>query len=330
MKNMKMTKKMITKKKITMAKNSIFFYYIFTILFTIPLYSNEQSLFEAIIRNDAQSVEYMIKHRADVTITNNEGLTLLHLVSDPRLALILIKNGADINATNRIGSTPLHWAVSRNYEIIAKLLLEFGADPNTPDNNGNTPLHFAINSNEEVILLLIRSGANVNAINNEGSTPLIEALVKNNNTHSKYLILAGAEDIKNKAGISPSILETLEKQDSLKDTLISGQVDPLIKEIFVENYPQAINLIVQNAPINNVDVNGNTPLHWAFNKKQRYLSQLLLQKNADYKAFNYNDQNPIDVLLDTRDDNFIQYIQDLLKDKTNFYDPKKKEKSLDK
>ncbi|MGL5956383.1 MAG: ankyrin repeat domain-containing protein [Brevinema sp.] len=302
--------------------NTLFTFII--ILINTTIYSQEQSLFEAIVRNDAPIVEYMIKRRADVTITNKEGLSLLHLVSDPQLALLLIKNGADINAKNRIGSTPLHWAVSRNYEMIAKLLLEFGADPNAPDNNGNTPLHFAINSNEEVILLLIRSGANVNAVNNEGSTPLIEALAQNNQTHSKYLILAGAEDIKNKAGISPSILETLENEDSLKESLISGQIDPLIKEIFVENYPQAINLITQNVPIDNTDVNGNTPLHWAFNKKQRYLSQLLLQKNANYEAFNYNDQNPLDVLLETEDTNFIQYIQDILKNKTNFYDPKKK------
>lgn len=305
---------------------------IFILLFiqTISIYAQYNSFFDAIVRNNVPLVEYMIKHRADVTMTNKDGLTPLHLVSDPNLALILIKNGADINSKNRTGSTPLHWAISRNQVTIAKLLIEFGADPNSPDNYGNTPLHLAVNSSEETILLLIRSGANVNAVNNIGSTPIIEALLQNNSSHSKYLLLAGAEDIKNNAGVSPSILETLEKKDSIKEGLVSGQIDPLIKEIFIENYAQAIRLIRQNIAIDNKDVNGNTPLHWAFNKKQRYISQLLLQKNADYQVFNYQDQSPIDVLLATKDTNFIQYVQELLKNETNFYDPNKVIKKVEK
>ena len=285
-----------------------------------PLFSQENSLFEAVVRNDGALVEYMIKHRADVTVTNSDGLTALHLVSDPKLGLTLIINGADINAKNRSGSTPLHWAISRNKESIAKLLIEFGANINSPDNLGNTPLHFAINSKEEMMLLLIRSGADVNATNKAGSTPIIEALLNNNNTHSKYLLLAGAENIKNNAGISPSILETLEANNSIKETLTSGQVDPIIKEIFVENFARAIELINQNSPIDGVDINGNTALHWAFNKKNRYIAKLLLDKKADYDAFNFDSETTLDVLLGTKDENFIKYIQDILKDETNFSD----------
>ena len=296
--------------------------YIYLLLIFTPitssLFSQDDSFFEAVTRNNVPLVEYMIKNRADITITNSDGLTALHLVSDPKLGLTLIINGADVNAKNRSGSTPLHWAVSRNKDSIAKLLIEFGANINSADNLGNTPLHFAINSKEELILLLIRAGANVNATNNNGSTPIIEALLKNNNTHSKYLLLAGAENIKNNAGISPSILETLEADNTIKEDLISGQVDPVIKEIFVENYAKAIELINQNEPIDAVDINGNTALHWAFNKKNRYISKLLLDKKADYNAFNFASETTIDVLLGTRDENFIKYIQDILKDETNF------------
>ena len=290
---------------------------IFTIS-TSPLFSQDNSFFEAVVRNNTALVEYMIKSRADVTVTNSDGLTALHLVSDPKLGLTLIINGADINAKNRSGSTPLHWAVSRNKASIAKLLIEFGANIDSADNMGNTPLHFAINSKEELILLLIRSGANVNATNNNGSTPIIEALLKNNNTHSKYLLLAGAENIKNNAGVSPSILETLEADNTIKENLISGQVDPIIKEIFVENYGRAIELINQGEAIDTVDIHGNTALHWAFNKKNRYISKLLLDKKADYNAFNFESETTIDVLLGTGDENFIKYIQDILKDETNF------------
>ena len=89
---------------------------------TSPSFGQDNSFFEAVVRNNRALVEYMIKNRADVTVTNSDGLTALHLVSDPKLGLTLIINGADINAKNRSGSTPLHWAVSRNKESIAKLL----------------------------------------------------------------------------------------------------------------------------------------------------------------------------------------------------------------
>ena len=301
-------------------KYLIYIYLSLTTFTTInsSLFGQDNSFFDAITRDDAKLVEYMIKHRADVAVTNSDGLTALHLVSNPQSALILIMNGANIDAKNRSGSTPLHWAVSRNKEPIAKLLIEFGADINVADNMGNTPLHFAINSKEELMFLLIKAGADVNATNNAGSTPIIEALLKNNNTHSKYLLLAGAEDIKNNAGISPSILETLESDNTIKETLISGQIDPIIKELFVENYARAIELINQNRPIDTIDIYGNTALHWAFSKKNRYISKLLLEKKADYNAYNFDSENTIDVLLATKDESFINYIQDILIDRTNF------------
>ncbi|MDK2817926.1 MAG: ankyrin repeat domain-containing protein [Spirochaetota bacterium] len=290
----------------------------FFLIITSNLFSQNSSFLEAVIRNNISLVEYMIKHRADVTVTNSDGLTALHLVSDPQIALILIINGADINARNRSGSTPLHWAVSRNKESLAKLLIEFGANIDSADDIGNTPLHFAINSKDELVLLLIRAGANINATNKLGSTPIIEALLKNNNTQSRYLLLAGAKNIKNNAGVTPSILDTLETENSIKDILVSEQVDPVIKEIFIENYPLAIQLIRQNKTINKVDVNGNTALHWAFNKKNRYISKLLLDKKANYTTINFDSQSPLDVLLATEDENFIKYIQEILKNKTNF------------
>ncbi len=286
-------------------------------------FAQTDTFFEAVSRNETNLAHYMIKHRADIKTPNEDGLTPLHVVQDAGLALALIQNGADVSATNRKGSAPLHWAVSRKHPEIVKVLLEFGADPDQPDNEGNTPLHFAVNSSEEVILLLLRSGADANAQNKAGSTPIIESLQKNNSAHSKYLILAGAEDIQNNAGIKPSILESMEKPDSLKPALLTGRVDPLIREIFVENYPRAIALIERDVPLYNIDVNGNSPLHWAFQKKERYISRLLLEKGADYRAYNFNDQTPIDVLIAGEDEDFIIYVQDLLKDATNFYPPAK-------
>lgn len=290
--------------------------------------NSNNSIFEAVIRNNTKSVEYMIKKGADPTVTDKNGMSLLHFVSDPSLALILLINGVDVNSSNRSGSTPLHWVVSQNREDIAKLLIAFGADINRKDNKGNTPLHYAISSTDKILLLLIKSNADVNIRNKEGNTPLVSALLQNNTNSFRYLILAGAENIKNNTGISPSILATIEKSPEIKLGLTSTALDPIIREIFVENYLAATTLINENTPIDNVDIYGNTALHWAFEKKNRDLTQLLLEKGADYSAFNYNDLNPIDVLLKTEDKDFIQYVQDLLKDKTNFYSTNEIEKTI--
>lgn len=291
--------------------------------FTTPVFSKTSALFQAIIQNNNKLVEYMLQNRVDITAKDKNGMTALHFVSDPYIALNLIKNGADVNAKNNFGSTPLHWSISRNNDIITSLLLEFGADVNSADNNGNTPLHTAINATDSIVLLLLTYNADVNATNKSGSTPTIEALLQNNSSYSKYLLLAGAEDLKNKVGVSPSVLETLESPVFNIATAESPNIDVLIKAIFLENYPQAITLINQNVPIDNTDVDGNTPLHWAFHKKNRYISQLLLQKDAPYDIYNQTDQTPIDILIETRDTNFIQYIQNILKDKTNFSNIKK-------
>ena len=99
-----------------MLKKSKKMYRLSLIIFSLLLglgnfYAQEQSsLFEAVIRNDKVLVDYMIRNRADVTAANRDGMTALHIVSDPNIAYSLILNGANINAANRAGSTPLHCA----------------------------------------------------------------------------------------------------------------------------------------------------------------------------------------------------------------------------
>lgn len=300
-----------------MKKILLIIFFLTNILYAKTIDENV-SLFDGITRGETALVEYMLKKRANVNATNIDGMSPLHLVSDLKLAQLLIINGADVNAKNRIGSTPLHWAISRELFDIAKLLIEYGADIDAQDNNGNTPLHFSVLKDDRLTLLLIRSGANVNITNKMGTTPLLTALSHGNIKTSTYLTLAGAKNIKNIEALSPTTFTSIDQSFEIKQVLETEDMDPLIKAIFIENYNLARQLILDGVDLQSQDINGNTALHWAFNKKNRYLAKLLLQKGANYNTFNTKDQSPLDVLQLLDDKSFIKYIQTLLIDKTNF------------
>jgi ankyrin repeat protein len=112
-----------------------------------------------------------------------------HSVSGPPLVdlaattKLLLDAGATVNITDNEGMTALHLlAGSRGarYELaeVTKLLLEAGARVNLKDNGGKTPLHHLASARvayaqlQDAIKLLLDAGAQVNLADNEGRTPL--------------------------------------------------------------------------------------------------------------------------------------------------------------
>lgn len=155
-------------------------------------------------RDDIAS--YLIDMGADVNARGVYGVTPLHVVAGPSLALKLLENGADIEAwSDTLGtplnaavldgmievaavliargarldardvhlSTPLHHAAGRGDVAFVRRLLAAGADPNAVNAPGFTPLHWAAgNGHEEVVALLLDGGANAQVRSREGRTPL--------------------------------------------------------------------------------------------------------------------------------------------------------------
>ena len=69
---------------------------------------------------------------------------------------LLLKKGADPNITNDDGLSPLHVAVNKQNISIVKLLLKYGANPNIKSKlYHQTPLHLAIKNNAYPIFLLL-------------------------------------------------------------------------------------------------------------------------------------------------------------------------------
>ncbi len=293
---------------------------IFLLSLVVLSYGQNITLLDTLIQNDVQASEFLINQKnVDVTMTNREGFTPLHFVSDIRLASLLLEKGADICATNQAGSTPLHWAVSRDKLDIVEFLIDNGANVDAVDNLGNTPLHLSVNASEDIMMLLLKSGANVDIANKAGSVPLIPSLEHDRFVHTRYLLLAGAKDIANTNGLKPSMLDSLVKKESLKETLIVGLLPfPIITEIFKENYSVAIEMIEDLEFIDEIDLNGNTPLHWAFKKKNYEISKLLIQKGVYYGDVNNDDESSVDILLQTKDKEFIKDMKDYLKENSDY------------
>uniref|UniRef100_A0A0G4IE27 Uncharacterized protein n=1 Tax=Chromera velia CCMP2878 TaxID=1169474 RepID=A0A0G4IE27_9ALVE len=103
----------------------------------------------------AQEVaELLLSHGADVTASDSDGQTVLHLavlrasVGSYSLVEFLLDRGADLHATNQKGATALHFCVVTSNDCllqaerarIAEMLVSRGIDANAVDHMGETAL----------------------------------------------------------------------------------------------------------------------------------------------------------------------------------------------
>ncbi|HOZ30677.1 MAG TPA: ankyrin repeat domain-containing protein [Bacteroidales bacterium] len=174
--------------------------------YVMPNSSNGYTmLFRAIMQNNIEAVEFLLKNGADINflsydkdiplsfVTSNEmfdllkahnpkfdiksvdNTTVLHSYSQIGLlepiGYIVENKKIDINTKDRSGGTALLYAVQYNQYEAAKYLLENG-DLQTYGWDVY-PIHYAVdNSNFEMVKLLVEHGADVNCKNGEGESPL--------------------------------------------------------------------------------------------------------------------------------------------------------------
>uniref|UniRef100_A0ABD2XLM5 CUB domain-containing protein n=1 Tax=Trichogramma kaykai TaxID=54128 RepID=A0ABD2XLM5_9HYME len=135
---------------------------------------------------DLKMIQLLIHYNADVNIPNENGFSpimiLCNNTKDYKLRFkifdLLLKNGADVTLVNNDGDTILHLVLlnSNNPNIVeaVELLLKSGVDVNIQNKNGYSALHLAVGFCEslKVVELLLKNGADRNIVNNKGMTAL--------------------------------------------------------------------------------------------------------------------------------------------------------------
>lgn len=174
-----------------------------------------------------------------------------------------------LNKTSNNGDSPLHTALREGKEDIALLLIKNGASTtckNTRDLNV-TPLHLAAqNGFIEVCTRL--SGAQINAPDIIGSTPLDYAFIYNQYEVATFLINNGAAL----------------REDTLHEAVESGN-SGLVAAVFASPHSKDL--------INQLDQDGNSPLHLAVRCGSIEYCKLLLEKRGKINVQNEAGLTPL-------------------------------------
>lgn len=262
---------------------------------------DESPLMVASEKNNLDAVLFLIEKGANVNERVGEYQTpLINAACYDAVAAIkiLIEKGADIEAKSD-SKTALLWALDLGLEKTALFLINEGANVNIKDKNGFTALHYAAKSNlKNIVKLLISKGLDINYKNSMGDTPLhlsdlnlIPLLVENG---------ANIND-KNLEGYTKLHLEALKGNTSSIEYLLN-----------------------QNADIDSLSNELETPLMFALDIANWKVAKILLDNGADCNLTNINGLSPFAILIkgsaetyDIQEDWRISYFKE---NQTDYYE----------
>ena len=135
--------------------------------------------------SETEILQILIKSGSLINISDNFGITPLHLVSfkgQDEYMSILLQNNADINALDKYNRLSLNYAIMEGQLNSAYLLLEGGSKIDICDIDGNSLLHYAVSSKGNALLfsiMLIDRKIDLNIQNDDGDTALMLVAKKN-------------------------------------------------------------------------------------------------------------------------------------------------------
>lgn len=180
------------------------------------------------VLNHFDEMERVLKLYPDLITERRGSETLLHAAamgSHPATVEFLLKHNAEINVVNKYGETPLYLAVqSKRLENVV-ILLKAGADFEIcSSENGDSPLQVAARRGlPEIIYALVEHGADVNRVIERESlgspsikTPLLRAVEWNEATAVDALLACKAKvDVRGNLG-QTALMMAIDRDQSLK------------------------------------------------------------------------------------------------------------------
>ncbi|GAB5363444.1 hypothetical protein AAMO2058_000883500 [Amorphochlora amoebiformis] len=178
-------------------------------------------------------VQYLVKVKANVKAVDRFGRGPLHIAvlgQDVSTVKYLMVNGEhDINAVTKDGYTPLHIACGKGNVEILRLLVESKAKLEVSERIlGKTPFLYACYLGKlAVVQYLVKVKANVKAVDRYGYGPLHNAVLGQDVSTVKYLMVNGEHDINavTKDGFTPLLLACQEGKFHLVEYLIKAKAN---------------------------------------------------------------------------------------------------------
>ncbi|MCP4441043.1 MAG: hypothetical protein GY810_19135 [Aureispira sp.] len=151
------------------------------------LYLRVDDFRAALNKSDFRKINDIINQKSmsvNCLDASNTPLTRAILRKDANIVEFLLQKGADPNIPNGYGQTPIHLVILHKTQDILELLLEYKADTNIKTDNHTSPLlQVAIKQNlSAFVYLLLKAGADPKLENDEGLDAYAVAKNIGNNT----------------------------------------------------------------------------------------------------------------------------------------------------
>jgi ankyrin repeat protein len=185
----------------------------------------------------------------DMTVNVNEkleygypGNNIVHeIVMNDALTCFeyIITLNLDLSMSNKDGNTPLHLACLKgNYDMVNKFL-KLGGSVSCGNNVGDTPLHCASRSgsyNSAIIIIDNGGSSSIITKNNYGETPLHTNVAGNKKNFKLVELLVGnGADVHNIDKYKNTILKTLANQDK---SISSEEIRTYLQRIYYQKYDE--------------------------------------------------------------------------------------------
>ena len=264
----------------------------------------------AIIKNNIDIVETMIKKEFRVDITDQEGRSLLYLpikYGYNEIIDLLIKYDKHntgipiVDFKDKFTNIPLHYAIFFKNSSAIETLLHANSNPNTTDENGNNSLHLAIYSQNFLICKkIIEKDVNINSKTSIGETALHIACNFQLFDIIKLLIENGID---------------IDAQD------YNNEITALVYSVNLNDNHTSKYLLHYGANPNIQDFMGNTVAHYSIiEENYEILNELVnpekIKIKPNFNIYNINSELPIHLLL-TKTTSLTDGILEKLIDKSN-------------